>query len=103
MDDPGSAMNRLSDEPDQLAKCVGLWANGVYDGVRILMSGADRDVSHVFHKDGLQPVIARPRDSEYRKPPEKPGDVVDKNVLRSEYHGWPDDSIGQLGLDDSFL
>ncbi len=100
MNDPGFASDAPGNEPDQFVEREDLGANGVHDEALIAMTGANHDFGHIFDEYRLQSEIAGPGDGKHRKPAEEPGDVVDEDVFRTEYHRRPDDSVGQSGVHD---
>src|SRR3989304_4268223 len=67
------------------------------------MSGVYCYLGYIFHKDRLQSIVTVSWNGKYRKLCEKPGDIVDKDVLVSKDYGRPNDGIGQTGMDDSLL
>src|ERR1051325_8172524 len=57
-----------------------------------------RYLGHVFARDRLQTEITLAGDSEPRKSPQEPRDVVDQDVACAKDESWPDDRPGKTRL-----
>src|SRR3989339_1983661 len=103
MNDPRFTLNPVGNEPNQFFIPENFRANGIYCHIIIGLSGVYRYPGYVFHKDRLQSIVTISRNGKYRKLCEKPGDIVDKDVLMSKDHRRPNDGIRQIGMDDCLL
>src|SRR3989339_2109319 len=103
MNDPRFTLNPVGNEPNQFFIPENFRANGIYYHVIIGLSGVYRYPGYVFHKDRLQLIVTISRNGKYRKLCEKPGDIVDKDVLVPKDYGWSNNCIGQTGMGDSFF
>src|ERR1051325_8137536 len=63
-----------------------------------LLCSPCRYLGHVFARDRLQTEITLAGDSEPRKSPQEPRDVVDQDVACAKDESWPDDRPGKTRL-----
>src|SRR5208337_1059890 len=84
-------------------KCKRLRSNGIAEGVFLLPSSFDHQSSHVFYEDWPDRVAAIARDSEHRKMPDEPGDVVDENIFEAKNDRGTHDGVRETRLNHSLF
>src|SRR5262249_3929596 len=93
-DRPGLA-NDEADLAHQLTVSERFWADRVDESVPRLAPLLDREFGEVIYIDRLKAVPPVPEDAEHRESAQRPGDVVDQDVLPAEEHRRAQDCVRQ--------
>lgn len=102
-DDAAVELKRVADGGDQFTVSKRLRAVGVEGDVLAKLALLDGEAGQVVDVGGLEAIVTITKQAEDRQATQRPGDVVDEDVLVAKEYGGAEDGMGYAGGGERFF